>query len=130
MHPHAVTVMHSLRGAQPVKCGIVVTCCVLLLYLYILMLLLAAEPRSTAGLLFSSQYLRETILVTLYLMVWDWRVKRKADAFILAQAARSLLSLFSISLISLYGFIHIVGLRSSDLLVTITIFQPYITHLL
>ena len=41
-----------------------------------LMRLLAAEPRSTAWLLFSSQYLCGTILVTSYSMVYDWRVSR------------------------------------------------------
>ena len=38
--------------------------------------LLAAEPRSTAWLLFPCQYLCETILVTPYSMVWDRRVSR------------------------------------------------------
>ena len=42
----------------------------------ILMRLLAAEHRSTAGLLFFSQCLCGTILLTLYSMVWDWRVLR------------------------------------------------------
>ena len=36
----------------------------------------AAELRSTAGLLFTCQYLSGTILVTPYSMVWDWRVSR------------------------------------------------------
>ena len=38
--------------------------------------LLAAEPRSTAGLLFPSRYLSRTILVTLCSTVLDWRVSR------------------------------------------------------
>ena len=37
---------------------------------------LAEEPRSTAKLLFPSQYLCGTILVTQYSMVWDWLVLR------------------------------------------------------
>ena len=37
---------------------------------------LAAEPRSTASLLFSSQCPSGTILLTPYSMVWDWRVSR------------------------------------------------------
>ena len=37
---------------------------------------LAAEPCSTAGLLFLSQCPSGTILLTLYSMVWDWRVSR------------------------------------------------------
>ena len=40
------------------------------------MRLLAAEPRSIAGHLFTGQYLCGTILVTLYSMVWNWRVSR------------------------------------------------------
>ena len=36
----------------------------------------AAEPRSAAGLLFSSQYLSGTIWLTPFSMVWDWRVSR------------------------------------------------------
>ena len=42
----------------------------------ILMLRLAAEPHSTAGLLFPSQCHCGTILLTPYSMVWDWRVSR------------------------------------------------------
>ena len=42
-----------------------------LLYGALLMCLLAAGPPSTTGLLFPSQYLCGTILVTPYLMVWD-----------------------------------------------------------
>ena len=41
-----------------------------------LMRRLAAERRSTAGLLFPSQCPSGTILLTLYSMVWDWRVSR------------------------------------------------------
>ena len=37
---------------------------------------LAAEPHSTAGLLFPSQCPSGTILLTPYSMVWDWRVSR------------------------------------------------------
>ena len=37
---------------------------------------LAAEPCSTAGLLFPSRCPSGTILLTPYLMVWDWRVSR------------------------------------------------------
>ena len=35
-----------------------------------------AQPRSTAGLLFSFQCPYETILLTPYSMVWDWQVSR------------------------------------------------------
>ena len=37
---------------------------------------LAAEPCSTAGLLFASRCPSGTILLTPYSMVWDWRVSR------------------------------------------------------
>ena len=37
---------------------------------------LDAEPCSTAGLLFPSRYPSGTILLTPYLIVWDWRVSR------------------------------------------------------
>ena len=47
---------------------------VLCSHIGILLRLPAAEPRSTAGLLFSSQYLSGTIWLTPYLMVWDWQV--------------------------------------------------------
>ena len=42
----------------------------------ILIRLPAAEPRSTKGLLFPSQYLSGTIWLTTFSMVWDWRVSR------------------------------------------------------
>ena len=42
---------------------------------------LAAEPRSTAGLLFPSQCPSGTILLTPYSMVWDWRVSRAGQYF-------------------------------------------------
>ena len=38
---------------------------------------LAAEPCSTAGLLFPSRYPSGTILLTPYSMVWDWWVSRE-----------------------------------------------------
>ena len=43
---------------------------------------LAAEPRSTAGLLFPSRCLSGTILLTPYSMVWDWRVSRAGPMLI------------------------------------------------
>ena len=45
----------------------------------ILILPLAAEPCSTVGLLFLSQYLSGTVLLTLYLKVMDWRVLREGE---------------------------------------------------
>ena len=37
---------------------------------------LAAEPRRTTGLLFSSQWSSGTVLLTPCAMVWDWRISR------------------------------------------------------
>ena len=51
----------------------------------------AAEPRSTAWILFTSQYISETIWLTPYSMVWDWRVSSE------------LLSLFLSSTIFLFS---------------------------
>ena len=55
------------------KCGLHA---VLRLHIGILMRRPAAEPRITAGHLFSFQCPSETILLTPYSMVWDWRVSR------------------------------------------------------
>ena len=49
----------------------------------ILMRHLAAEPRRTAGLSFPSQSPSGTILLTLYSMVWDWRVLRAGSMLFL-----------------------------------------------
>ena len=49
---------------------------VLWLHMCAFMSLLTAELRSTAGLLFSYQYLCGTIFVTPYSMGWDWWVSR------------------------------------------------------
>ena len=79
-----------------------VTQCILLMVLYLdrmyqcglhevlwshigsLMRLVAAEPRSTASPLFHSQCPSRTILLTLYSMVWDWRVSRAGLMFLLS----------------------------------------------
>ena len=59
----------------------------------ILMCLPAVEPRSTAGLLFPSQYLSGTICLTPYSMVWDWRVSRAGPMpFLLARLLSPFLS--------------------------------------
>ena len=73
-------------------------------HICILMSLLAAEPRSTEGLLFHSQYFRGTILVTPYSMVWDWGVSITGTMpFILPKLlALSFSSTVSISLLSFY----------------------------
>ena len=67
---------HPLNGALPGPCVPArVTRCALVAHRYTYAPL-AAEPRSKAGLLFSSRCLSGTILLTPYSMVWDWRVSR------------------------------------------------------
>ena len=66
----------------------------------ILMRLLAAEPYSTAGLLFPSQCLSGMILRILCSMLWDWRVSRAGSILFIGLTVLSLLCLllFSLSL--------------------------------
>ena len=67
---------HPLCGALPVPCVPVrVTRGDLIAHRYTFAPL-SCEPRSTAGLLFPSQYLSGMIWLTPYLMVLDWRVSR------------------------------------------------------
>ena len=68
--------MHPLDGALPVLYEPVRLHVVLWFWSHIgiLMRLLGAEPRSTSGPLFHSQCPCGTILLTLYSMMWDWRV--------------------------------------------------------
>ena len=76
----------------------------------ILLRLPAAEPRSTAGLLFPSQSLSGMIWLTQYLMVWDWRVSR-ADPMPICWPSCSLLfclQLYSLSLLFLYRLDRLV----------------------
>ena len=77
---------------------------------------LAAEPCSTAGLLFPSRCPSGTILLTPYSMVWDWRVSRAGAMLLywpkLLYPYCSLLLLFPFSSFCL--LVGIVGLGSSD----------------
>ena len=68
-----VTRWCSIYLCRMCQCGIHV---VLWSHNYILMRLLVVEPRSTEGLLFHSQQLCGTILLTLCSIVWDIRVSR------------------------------------------------------
>ena len=68
--------MHPHYGALPVLYVPVWFTCMLWSYIFIVMHLLTAEPHSTAGLSFSSQWSCGMILPTLKLMVWDWWVSR------------------------------------------------------
>ena len=72
----------------------------------ILMRLLATEPYSTTGLLFISQCQCGTILLTLYSMVWDWRVSRARP---MLKYWPKLLYLFSSSTIFPFLFVLSIG---------------------
>ena len=76
-------------------------------HITILMPVLAAEPRSSEGLLFQSQYLCRTILVTPYSMVLDWRVSIKGTMTFISPKllAVSFSPTVSISLLSFYGLV-------------------------
>ena len=73
----------------------------------ILMRLPAAEPRSTAGLLFPSQYLSGMLWLTPYSMVWNWRVSRPGPMPFCWPSGSLLfcLQLFSLSLLFLYRLV-------------------------
>ena len=98
---------HPLCGALPVPYVPVRVTRGALIAHRILLRLPAAEPRSSAGLLFLSQYLSVMIWLTPYLMVWDWRVSR-AGPMPFCWPSCSLifcLQLFSISLLFLYRLV-------------------------
>ena len=80
------------------------------------MRLLAAEPRSTAGLLVHSQSLSGTIFLIMYLILWDRRVLRTEP--MLFQLSKLHVP-FSFSTVvhfsSFFLKVYIVGLGSSDL---------------
>ena len=87
---------------------------------------LAAEPCSTAGLLFTSRCPSGTILQTLYSMVWDWRVSRAGPMLLywpkLLYPYYSLLR-FSLSLLSVYRLVLWGwGLRTDKVYTTLS--QP------
>ena len=91
----------------------------------ILMRLPTAEPRSTAGLLFSSQYLSEAIWLIPYSMVWDWRVSRAGPMTFCWPSCSLLfcLQLFSLSLLFLYRLVVLCwGLRTDR--VSISLSRP------
>ena len=77
------------------------------------MSLLAAEPRITAAPLFPSQCPCWTIMLTLYSMVWDWRVSRTGQCLFIG------LSFYIHFCLLLFNFffclyVVIVGLGSLD----------------
>ena len=73
--------VNPLNGALPGPYVPVRVHAVLWSHICSLMRFRGAEPHSTAGPLFSSQCLTGTILLTLYSMVWDWRVSRAGPMF-------------------------------------------------
>ena len=110
-HHHSVAVLcmlykircnpvHPLNGALP---GLVT-------HWFTYALPLSAEPCSTAGLLFPSRCPSGTILLTSYLMVWDWWVSRAGP--MLLYWPKLLYPLLSFSSFCL--LVGIVGLGSTD----------------
>ena len=90
----------------------------------ILLRLPAAEPRSTAGLLFPSQYLSGTIWLTPYSMVWDWRLSRAGPMPFCWPSCSLLfcLQLFSLSLLFLYRLVVWGwGLRTDRLSISLSL---------
>ena len=77
---------------------------------------LAAEPRSTTWLLFISQCLSWTILLTPYSIVWDWRVSRAGP--MLFYWPKPLYPFYSLLLFFPFSSsclkVGIIGLGSSD----------------
>ena len=81
----------------------------------ILMHLLGAEPHSTAEFLFPSHYLSGTILMTLYSMVWDWRVSEAGQChFISLGCSFTFVSFTVFPFSSFLLWVGIVRLGSSD----------------
>ena len=72
----------------------------------ILMRLLAAEPHSTAGILFPSQYLSGMILMTMCSMVWTGGFQQQGQCFFNSLATHFLFCLsLTLSLLSFYWLI-------------------------
>ena len=120
--------VHPLNGAagytQPHKCRLHA---VLWSHISTLMHCLAAEPRSTAGLSFPLQCPSGMILLTPYLMVWDWSgFKSRANAFFIGLRCSILtiifysfsLSLLSVNRLVLWGW----GVQTDRVYITLS--QP------
>ena len=90
----------------------------------------AAEPCSTAGLLFPFQSLSGMIWLTPYLMVWDWRVSRAGPMPFCWPSCSLLfrLQLFSLSLLFLYRLRLVVWGLWTDR-VSISLSRPWIAKL-
>ena len=100
--------MHPLNGALPGPYVPARVTRVLWSHIGTLMHRLAAEPCSTAGILFPSRCPSGTILLTSYSMVWDWRVSRAGPMLLywpkLHYINYSLL-VFSLSLLFVYRLV-------------------------
>ena len=100
------TLLMVLYLERMCQCGLHV---VLWSHIGTLMHHLAAEPCSTAGLLFTSRCPSGTILLTPYSMVWDLRVSRAGPMLLywpkLLYPYYSLLLFFSLSFLSVYRLI-------------------------
>ena len=104
---------------------------VLLSHIGVLLRLPAAEPRSTAGLLCTSQSLSGMIWLTPYFMVWDWWVSRAGPMPFCGPSCSLLfcLQLFSLSLLFLYRLVVWGwGLRTDR--VSISLSRPCIDNIL
>ena len=77
---------------------------------------LAADTRSTAGLLFPSRCPCGMILLTPYSIVWDWRVQEQGQCVLIGLSCSIptiVFYYFSLSLLSVYRLV-LWGLESSD----------------
>ena len=120
--------VHPLNGALPGPyVPARVTCGALVAYRYTYSMTgRTSVPCSTAGVLFPSRCPSGTILLTPYLMVWDWRVSRAGQMLLywpkLLYPYYSLL-LFSLSLLSVYRLVLWTWCLRADR-VYITLSQP------
>ena len=111
--------VHPLSGALPEPC-------VPASHIGTLMHRLAAEPCSTAGLLFPSRCHSGTILLTPYSMVWNWRVSRAGQCFFIGLTCSIptiVFYSFSLSLLSVYRLV-LWGCGLGTDRVYITLCQP------
>ena len=77
-------------------------------HICILMHRLAAEPCSTAGLLFPSRCPSGTILLTPHSMVWEWQISRAGQCFFIGLSCSIptiVFYSFSLSLLSVYRLV-------------------------
>ena len=94
----------------------------------ILMHHLAAEPHSTAGLLFPSQCHTGAILLTTYSMVWDWWVSRVGPILFIGLSCSIPTTVFYYFSLSFLPVNRLVlwdwGLRTDRVYITLTLALP------